>query len=232
MIIRRVLSDLVWALRRAVADLIDPSRVHQRDQRRQHRRAEQARAFALLHRLWSKGKDGPDYVKDEWNEFAALLAQLGVQSRIASEPNGDVASSSRRSHPNRVRVASTDELDPFPARTPLPEDLIRRVKVLHQKLSDVYDQRLESWIEGFERDANPASEIGWWEWLVSSFECVLVRAGITPEHRKEAFVLASKIALGASPAEISHASKLLPSGTVEVVRDCMNRTHDDPRRSG
>jgi len=47
----------------------------------------------------------------------------------------------------------------------LPLALISRINYLRSTLHEVHPMSMEEWLDGFRRDANPESEVRWWERL-------------------------------------------------------------------
>ena len=47
--------------------------------------------------------------------------------------------------------------------------LTARINYLRQALDEVYAQPMEKWLDEFQRDANPKSEVVWWERLTRCY---------------------------------------------------------------
>jgi hypothetical protein len=224
-----VLSDLLLALRRSAADLIEPTRIRarqdllKRDEKVQRQRIEAAaRAEHVLIRLWDKAKDCPNYVKAEWNELSFFLKQVDVRPTQLNERGPTVV----------TRRVAVGDLQASPPQSLLTPDLRDRAVALHRSLAGVHDMAMEEWITGFERDADPEREILWWEWLVASYELLMQEPSIPHGSRQVAFGLLANLALGTPPSEVRAAAGLLPPGALEAAQACMQKAQARIRASG
>ena len=69
----------------------------------------------------------------------------------------------------------------------LDDALVARVRALEPVLADIYPMTHEKWLEGFQRDLNPESEIAIWESIASAWQRLPSLGSLTPDERKEAF---------------------------------------------
>jgi hypothetical protein len=79
-------------------------------------------------------------------------------------------------------------LQPGPIRhAQLPDDLVARVRAFEPVFAEVYPCTHEKWVEGFQRDLNPGSEIAIWEQIAAAFTRFIAGRDLPLEIRKEAF---------------------------------------------
>jgi hypothetical protein len=78
----------------------------------------------------------------------------------------------------------------------LPPELVSRVEQLAQALPDAHPQSLAEWLDGFQRDANPAREIAIWEVIALANSSFAHQRVLSPEERQEALGLLLHISLG------------------------------------
>lgn len=86
---------------------------------------------------------------------------------------------------NRIDPAA---LKAGPIRHPqLPDELVARVRAFEAVFAGVYSQTDEQWIDGFQRDLNPESEIAIWEQIASALTQFVAGRDLPLETRREAF---------------------------------------------
>jgi hypothetical protein len=69
----------------------------------------------------------------------------------------------------------------------LDDALIARIRAFEPVLADIYPMSHEKWLEGFQRDLNPESEIAIWESIAAAWQRLPSLGTLTPDERKEAF---------------------------------------------
>lgn len=91
--------------------------------------------------------------------------------------------------PRTIRV-SPQNVRPGPIRhAQLSADLEERIRKLEPVFADVYSRTHEEWLDGFQRDANPESEIAIWEAMAAALKAFAEKRTLTPEAKKDAFSL-------------------------------------------
>src|SRR5688500_14338061 len=85
------------------------------------------------------------------------------------------------SPPAKIDPASL-QLGPI-RHTQLPEDLVTRVRAFEPVFADVYPNTHEKWIEGFQRDLHPESEIAIWEHIAAALTQFTVGRDLPLETR-------------------------------------------------
>ena len=69
----------------------------------------------------------------------------------------------------------------------LPDDLLARIKAVHETFADVDETPLEKWIDDFKRDLDPESNIRIWEDTQIAYNSYCKDRNLTLEVRKEVF---------------------------------------------
>lgn len=104
----------------------------------------------------------------------------------------------------------------------LPDDLVSRVRLIRASLLEVHPYSMDRWLDGFQRDANPATEIGYWERIASAYlEYVRMTPRLTYEQYEQAFELSLGFMLTNDKQELRWTARDLPEGAFEV----MSRLH-------
>lgn len=104
----------------------------------------------------------------------------------------------------------------------LPDDLVSRVRLIRASLLDVHPYSMDRWLDGFQRDANPATEIGYWERIASAYlEYVSMTPRLAYEQYEQAFELSLAFMLTNDKQELRWTARDLPEGAFEV----MSRLH-------
>jgi hypothetical protein len=71
----------------------------------------------------------------------------------------------------RMVVVNVDAIKPGRVRHPtLPEPLLRRIRVVHERIRGVYDLTLEQFEVAFMRDADAEGEVALWERIAAAFD--------------------------------------------------------------
>ncbi len=79
-------------------------------------------------------------------------------------------------------------IEPGPIRHERLDDaLVARVRAFEPVLADIYPMSHEEWLEGFQRDLNPESEIAIWEGIAAAWQRLPSLGALTTDERKEAF---------------------------------------------
>lgn len=85
-------------------------------------------------------------------------------------------------------MVDPSSIQPGPIRHERLDDaLIARVRAFEPVLADIYSMSHEKWLEGFQRDLNPESEIAIWESIAAAWQRLPSLGTLTPDERKEAF---------------------------------------------
>jgi hypothetical protein len=109
------------------------------------------------------------------------------------------------------------KLKPGPIRhEQLPLSLIARINHLRLTLKEAYPQSMEKWLDGFQRDANPESEVQWWEQIARCYQSYTDTKILNAEQRQAAFSILFAMAMGLQPKEAELAT-LPERALVEIV---------------
>jgi hypothetical protein len=71
----------------------------------------------------------------------------------------------------------------------LTPDLEERIRKLEPVFAEVYPKSHAEWLEGFQRDLNPDSEVRIWEAMASAYHGFLAKQALILPAKKEAFGL-------------------------------------------
>jgi hypothetical protein len=100
-----------------------------------------------------------------------------------------------------------------------------RINYLCQALDEVYPQSLEKWLDEFQRDANPESEVLWWEWLTRCYLGYTEPKDLTSEQKQATFKILFTLAMGSDPQAMGGELARLPDGASdEILRLMGHRT--------
>jgi hypothetical protein len=109
-----------------------------------------------------------------------------------------------------------NNLRPGPIRhEQLPLSLVARINHLRLTLKEVYPQPMETWLDGFQRDANPESEVRWWERIARCYQSYTDTKILNAEQKRAAFSILFQVAMGLQPKEAEAAT--LPDGALEEI---------------
>ena len=70
--------------------------------------------------------------------------------------------------------------------------LTARINYLQQALEEVYSQPIEKWLDEFQRDANPESEVVWWERLTRCYLAYTEPKDLSFKQKQAAFKVFSR----------------------------------------
>jgi len=68
-------------------------------------------------------------------------------------------------------------------------DLEERIRKLEQVLAEVYPISHQEWVEGFQRDLNPESEVRIYEAIASAYQAFMAKQALILPAKKEAYGL-------------------------------------------
>jgi hypothetical protein len=117
-----------------------------------------------------------------------------------------------------------DELKPGPIRhAELPQALVARIEWLKLTLDEVYPQSMAEWLDGFQRDLHPESEVVWWERLAHCYVEYSHAQELNAGQKQAAFRVILKLALGSAAEQISADLTDLPPDALEDILGIMQR---------
>ena len=94
----------------------------------------------------------------------------------------------RGGHTSGTTMVDPSSIQPGPIRHERLDDaLVARVRAFEPVLADIYPMSHEKWLEGFQRDLNPESEIAIWESIAAAWQKLPSLGTLTLDERKEAF---------------------------------------------
>ena len=110
------------------------------------------------------------------------------------------------------------QLKPGPIRRDqLSLSLIDRINYLRQILDEVYPQPMEEWLDGFQRDAHPESEILWWERLSECYLGYTLAKDLSLEQKRAVFKILLALGMGSDLRALSAELGCLPYGAREEI---------------
>ena len=74
--------------------------------------------------------------------------------------------------------------------------LTARINYLRQALDEVYPQPMEKWLDEFQRDANPESEVVWWERLTRCYLAYTEPKDLSFKQKQAAFKILFTLGMG------------------------------------
>jgi hypothetical protein len=99
----------------------------------------------------------------------------------------------------------------------LPLVLTARIRHLQQTLGEVFPKPLETWIDEFKRDANPESEVLWWERLTSFYVAYTKPKDLALEQKKAVFKILFTLGMGGDFQSLTAEIAILPEeANVEI----------------
>lgn len=117
-----------------------------------------------------------------------------------------------------------DELKLGPIRhQELPPALVTRIEAIRSELDEVYPQSLAKWLDGFQRDVHPESEVLWWERLTRCYTEYTRSHDIDAEQREALFNVILKLLLGSPKEEIASDLAILPPTAPDDILEIMRR---------
>jgi hypothetical protein len=117
-----------------------------------------------------------------------------------------------------------EDLKPGPIRhQELPPALVARIEWLKSTLDEVYPQSMKEWLNGFQRDVNPESEVVWWERLAHCYVEYSHGHELSSSQKQAAFRVILKLALGSAAEQVSTDLTGLPPDALEGILGIMQR---------
>jgi hypothetical protein len=95
--------------------------------------------------------------------------------------------------------------------------LTARINYLQQALDEVYPQTIEQWLDAFQRDANPESEVMWWERLTRCYLAYTEPRDLSLQQKQAAFKILFTMGMGSSLQDMSAEIASLPEGSQEEL---------------
>lgn len=95
--------------------------------------------------------------------------------------------------------------------------LLGRIRLIRAALWEVYPQSMATWVEGFERDARPEDEVGWWERLIACYLEYVAAMRIAPPQRRRVYDVLLGIANGACQEGLLEPLAVLPPDAFETL---------------
>jgi hypothetical protein len=99
-----------------------------------------------------------------------------------------------------------------------------RINYLRQALDEVYTQSMEKWLDEFQRDANPESEVVWWERLTRCYLAYTEPKDLSFKQKQAAFKILFTLGMGSDLQAVSAELGCLPEGAREEVLGLMGKT--------
>jgi hypothetical protein len=91
----------------------------------------------------------------------------------------------------------------------LPDDLLRRIRLLRVVLLEVHPLSMTAWVDGFRRDMHPSDEIRVWERIAAAYAEFCMYTRLTHEQRKGVFTALLMLSMGVSQEEfVKHIPEL------------------------
>src|ERR1700722_5876115 len=81
--------------------------------------------------------------------------------------------------------------------------LTARINYLCQTLDEVYSQSIDKWLDEFRRDANPESEVLWWERLTRCYLGYTEPKDLSQEQKQAAFKILFTLGMGSGLQAVS-----------------------------
>jgi hypothetical protein len=110
------------------------------------------------------------------------------------------------------------KLKPGPIRHErLPLSLVARINYLRSTLHEVHPLSMDEWLDGFQRDANPESEVIWWERLTRCYRGYSDTKDLSAEQKKALFDVVFRLGMGLDDEPLAAALAKLPEGAMEEI---------------
>jgi hypothetical protein len=97
----------------------------------------------------------------------------------------------------------------------LSRSLTARINYLQQALEEVYSQPIEKWLDEFQRDMNPESEVVWWERLTRCYVAYTEPKDLSHKQKQAAFKILFTLGMGNHLKGVSAELECLPAGARE-----------------
>ena len=94
----------------------------------------------------------------------------------------------------------------------LPLSLVARINYLQQALEEVYSQPIEKWLDEFQRDANPESEVVWWERLTRWYLAYTESKDLSFKQKQAVFKILFTLGMGSDLKGVTAELDCLPAG--------------------
>lgn len=115
-----------------------------------------------------------------------------------------------------------DQLKRGPIRHPeLSLLLLARIRSLRSKLEEVHPLSMEEWLDGFQRDAHPDTEVAWWERVARCYEEYSGQQELNPQQRQAAFKLIFGLAMGSTAEDVEADLDQLPANALDEIASIM-----------
>jgi hypothetical protein len=95
--------------------------------------------------------------------------------------------------------------------------LTARINYLQQALEEVYSQPIEKWLDEFQRDTNPESEVMWWERLTRCYLSYKEPKDLSFKQKQAAFKILFALGMGNDLKGVSAELDCLPAGAREEL---------------
>jgi len=102
--------------------------------------------------------------------------------------------------------------------------LTARINYLRQALEEVYSQPIEKWLDEFQRDANPESEVVWWERLTRCYLAYTEPKDLSFEQKRAAFKILFTLGMGNDLQSVNAELACLPDGAREEFLGLTGKT--------
>jgi hypothetical protein len=102
--------------------------------------------------------------------------------------------------------------------------LTARINYFRQALDEVYPQPIEKWLDEFQRDENPESEVVWWERLTRCYLAYTESKDLSFKQKQAAFKILVTLGMGDDLQAVSAELACLPHGAREEVLGLMGKT--------
>src|ERR1700691_2543289 len=99
----------------------------------------------------------------------------------------------------------------------LPLSLVARINYLRSTLHEVYPMSMEEWLDGFRRDANPESEVRWWERLTRWYRGYSDTRDLSAEQKKALFGVLFRLGMGLDDQPLVADLAKLPECDMEEI---------------
>jgi hypothetical protein len=109
----------------------------------------------------------------------------------------------------------------------LPPALVLRIEGIRSALDEVYPQSMAKWLDGFQRDVHPESEVVWWERLARCYTEYNSSQDINAEQRRALFNAILKLLLGSPEKEIGLDLAKLPPTAPDDILEIMRRISNE-----
>src|SRR5580658_2704500 len=110
------------------------------------------------------------------------------------------------------------KLKPGPIRhAELPLALVARIDYLRSTLHEVHPMSIEEWLDGFRRDANPESEVRWWERLTRWYRGYSDTRDLSAEQKKALFNVVFRLGMELDDQPLVTDLAKLPAGVMEEI---------------